>query len=80
MVTDQQVRRYLKRMKREKTKAVAAAKSGMDVQTACKYEKLGKLPSELKRSHTWRPEKMKQQLSIVSESFWKIPEISARKR
>lgn len=53
MVTDQQVRRVLLLMKKEKTQAIAAAKAGMDVKTARKYTKLGKLPSEVKKQHTW---------------------------
>lgn len=54
MVTNQQVRRYLKLMKTEKNKVLAAAKSGMDIKTTRKYEKLGKLPSEVKKPHDWR--------------------------
>src|SRR3989442_2650758 len=33
---------------------VAAAKAGMSERTARRYERAGKLPSELKRPHTWR--------------------------
>lgn len=54
MVTNQQVRRLLSLMKSEKTKAIAAAKAGMDVKTARKYVKSGKLPSEIGRNHDWR--------------------------
>ncbi len=54
MVTDQQVRRYFKLMNTEKNKVLAAAKSGMDVKTARKYEKLGLLPSAVKAPHNWR--------------------------
>ena len=55
MVTNQQVRRYLKLMKTEKNKVLAAAKSGMDIKTTRKYEKLGKLPSEVKKLMTGVP-------------------------
>lgn len=41
-------------MKSEKTKAIAAAKAGMDEKTARKYVKLGKLPSEIGKSHNWQ--------------------------
>lgn len=41
-------------MQTESTRAVAAAKSGMDEKTARKYIKICKLPSELKRERTWR--------------------------
>lgn len=54
MVTNQQVRRLLSLMKSEKTKAIAAAKAGMDEKTARKYVKLGKLPGEIRKNHTWR--------------------------
>lgn len=54
MVTDQQVRRLKMLLKKERTKAVAAAKAGMDEKTARKYEKLDKQPSDLKKIHDWR--------------------------
>ncbi len=54
MVTDNQVRKLMKELKKTKTKALAAVKSGMDEKTARKYEYLGKLPSEIKVDHTWR--------------------------
>ncbi len=54
MVTDLQVRRLGLLMKNEKTKATAAVKAGMDAKTARKYVKLGKLPREIKKEHTWR--------------------------
>ncbi len=54
MVTNQQVRRLFLLMKSEKTKAIAAAKAGMDVKTARKYVRLGKLPSEISKNHDWR--------------------------
>lgn len=57
MVTDQQVRRLFTLMQSEKTLAVAAAKAGMDEKTARKYRRLGKLPSEVKKDHTWRTRK-----------------------
>lgn len=57
MVTDNQIRRYFKLMQTEKSKAIAAMKAGMDEKTARKYEKSGRLPSELKKEHTWRTRK-----------------------
>ena len=45
MVTDQQVRRLMMLINKEKTLAIAASKAGMDAKTARKYIKLGKLPS-----------------------------------
>ena len=57
MVTDQQVRRLMMYVKREKTKAIAASKAGMDEKTARKYLKSGKLPGQLKKDHSWRTRK-----------------------
>ena len=54
MVTDQQVRRLFKLVQTEKNFGIAAIKAGMDEKTARKYRKLGKLPSELDKPHTWR--------------------------
>ncbi len=54
MVTDRQVRRLRKLMHTEKTKAAAADKVGMDEKTARKYMGLDRLPSEIKKEHTWR--------------------------
>jgi hypothetical protein len=54
MVTDKQVRILMKALQTEKSKATAAAKAGMDEKTARKYERFGKLPSELKFEHNWR--------------------------
>lgn len=54
MVTDRQVRRLRKLMHTEKTKAAAADKAGMDEKTARKYMGLDRLPSEIKKEHTWR--------------------------
>jgi hypothetical protein len=54
MVTDNQVRILMRNIQTERTKAIAAAKSGMDPKTARKYERLGKLPSEVTCEHTWR--------------------------
>jgi len=54
MVTDNQVRRYFRLMQTETTKAIAADKAGIDEKTARKYENLRRLPSEVKKEHTWR--------------------------
>ena len=57
MVTDNQVRQLMKLVQREKSLRTAAAKAGMDEKTARKYRRLGKLPSEVKKDHTWRTRK-----------------------
>ena len=59
MVTDNQVRRLRMLINKEKTKAIAASKAGMDEETARKYLKLGRLPSQAKVEHTWRTRKDK---------------------
>jgi len=53
MVTDEQVRLLMK-YRQNRTILQAASRAGMDVKTARKYLKAGKLPSQLKRNHTWR--------------------------
>ena len=57
MVTDQQVRRLFKLVQTEKNFGIAAIKAGMDEKTARKYRRLGKLPGELEKPHTWRTRK-----------------------
>jgi hypothetical protein len=57
MVTDAQVRRLKRLSKTEETQELAAAKAGMDIKTARKYLKNGKLPSESKPDRTWRTRK-----------------------
>ena len=54
MVKDNQVRILMKLLQTCHKKKTAAAKAGMDEKTARKYERLGKLPSEVKCEHTWR--------------------------
>lgn len=54
MVTDQQVRKLMKLVKNEKTLSLAAAKAGLGEQTARKYLRSGKLPSESAAPHVWR--------------------------
>ena len=54
MVTDHQVRILMKLFQTEQTKAIAAAKAGMDPKTARKYLRSGRLPSQSKTEHTWR--------------------------
>lgn len=57
MVSDQQVRRLMTFINKNKSLAIAAAKAGMDEKTARKYRKQGKLPSQLKKEHIWRTRK-----------------------
>ena len=54
MVTDEQIRRLFMLVKKEPTKALAAAKAGMTPKTALKYRKTGQLPSQMMQAHLWR--------------------------
>lgn len=54
MVTDEQVRRLRKLIKKEKMLAVAAARAGMDEKTARKWRESEKLPSEFRGLRDWR--------------------------
>ena len=54
MISGRQVRRVLELSQTEKTKVQAADKAGMDVKTARKYVRVGKMPSEMQTAHTWR--------------------------
>jgi hypothetical protein len=52
--TDAQVRRLMEEMERYRGIGLAAIRAGMDRKTARKYAREGKLPSELRKPHTWR--------------------------
>jgi transposase InsO family protein len=53
-MTDQQVRMIMKALSKHGNEGMAAAKAGVCRQTAAKYRRLGKLPSELKSRREWR--------------------------
>ncbi len=54
MTADQQVRRLKEMDSKGMAKEKAAAKAGMDPKTARKYRATKKLPSEMKKPHTWQ--------------------------
>src|ERR1700726_4029024 len=54
MKKDGEVMLYMRERNKGTTQEVAAARAGMSTRTARRYEKGGKLPSELKRPRTWR--------------------------
>ena len=54
ITTDTQVRRLLKLSKEGLPLSTLAAKAGMDVKTARKYLKSGRLPSQMKAPRDWR--------------------------
>lgn len=51
--TNQQVKQLMKNIKKH-TQQISAFKTGMDIKTARKYLRIGKLPSELKQPHRWK--------------------------
>jgi Mu transposase, C-terminal domain len=53
MKNDFEVKLYMSERSKGKSQVQAAARAGMSERTARKYEHAGKLPSELKRPHTW---------------------------
>ena len=73
MVKDQQVRRLVKLKRNEKTLTMAAAKAGLSRNTARKYLKAGKLPSQCQPERYWRTR------SDPFESVWtEVKEILKR--
>jgi hypothetical protein len=53
-ITNSQMRLLMQAMENANTQELAAAKAGMSRQTAAKYLRAGKMPSDLKTPHTWR--------------------------
>ena len=53
MKNDHEVKLYMSERKKGSSHQGAAARAGMSERTARTYERVGKLPSELKRPHTW---------------------------
>jgi hypothetical protein len=51
---DTEVKRFMQERHKGTTQRVAAARAGMSERTARSYERADKLPSQLKRPHTWR--------------------------
>jgi transposase len=54
MVTDHQVRRLMKALAKGESMTKSADKAGMDVKTARRYRRLGRLPSQSRAAHDWR--------------------------
>jgi hypothetical protein len=54
MKKDAEVMLYMRERHKGTTQQVAAARAGMSERTARRYERAGKLPSQLKRPRTWR--------------------------
>lgn len=54
MKKDTEVKVYMQERLKGRSQRLAAARAGMSERTARRYERAGKLPSQLKRQHTWR--------------------------
>lgn len=54
MKKDAEVQLSMRERRKGTTQELAAARTGMSVKTARRYERLGKLPSQLKPPRTWR--------------------------
>lgn len=57
MKKDAEVMLYMRERHKGTTKQVAAARAGMSPRTARKYERAGKLPSQMKQPRNWRTRK-----------------------
>ena len=75
MKTDVEVRRYMNERRKGTSREVAAERAGMSVKTARRYERAGKLPSEMKQPHTWmtRPNPFADDWSWVEEQLQRDP-------
>ncbi len=80
MVTDRQVRRMMKMVETGERVMIAALKTGMDEKTARKYIREGKLPSQIKKEHTWRTRKdpFESVWEEVREKLALFPELEAK--
>ena len=54
MKNDREVRLMRRERAKGRNQEVAAARTGMSVRTLRKYERAGKLPSQVKQPHTWQ--------------------------
>lgn len=72
MVTEQQVRKYMKLKETEKTLGMAAAKAGMSEKTARKYRREGKVGSQGREERTWRTRE-----DVFKEVWAEVEEILA---
>jgi len=80
MVTDNQVRRLFGLSKTERNQEIAAAKAGMDIKTARKYQAAGKVPSELRGERDWRtrPDPFGEVWEEIRERIKASPGLEAR--
>jgi hypothetical protein len=80
MVTDHQVRKLMKELRKGRTLQLASAKAGMDVKTGRKYRDLRRFPSECQPERTWRtrPDPFAEVWGEVEELLKVNPGLHAR--
>jgi len=78
--TDAQVRKMMKEYRRTGKVGESALRSGMSRNTATKYLKSGKLPSELKSPRTWRtrPDPFDGEWPEIEQRLRDAPELEAK--
>src|SRR5437868_1370472 len=71
MMKDAEVLRYMRERRKGTNQELAAARAGMSVKTARKYERTGRLPSQLKHLRTWRtrPNPFEEDWAWVTEQL-----------
>lgn len=78
--TDAQVRKLMKEIRKTGKIEESALRSGMSRNTASKYVKLGKLPSELRTPRTWRtrPDPFEGEWPEIAQRLRDAPELEAK--
>jgi transposase InsO family protein len=78
--TDAQVRKLMKEIRKSGNVGQSALRSGMSRNTAIKYLKLGRLPSELKSPRTWRtrPDPFEEEWPGIVQRLKDAPELEAK--
>ena len=80
MKSDHEVRRMLNERRKGKTQEQAAARAGMSVRTARKYERLAQLPSQIKKPRgRTRPNPFEQDWPWVQAQLERDPALQDRK-
>ena len=76
---DAQVRRLMEEIQKHGGIGLAAMRAGMDRKTARKYVRAGKLPSELRKPHTWRTREdpFAEDWATLVEMLEEAPELEA---
>ena len=79
-VTDAQVRKLMEEYQKQGGIGLAALRAGVDRKTARKYVREGKLPSELKKPHTWRTREnpFEEDWARIEAMLGDAPELEAK--